>query len=74
MTETVAAPVISPADGSELSEGNNTVTIGCDTEGATVYYTIDGSVPTVGVRYVFRSFPAYIVRNSEGYGSERWDE
>ncbi len=47
MTETVAAPVISPADGSELSEGNNTVTIGCDTEGATVYYTIDGSVPTV---------------------------
>lgn len=47
VTETVAAPVISPADGSELSEGNNTVTIGCDTEGATVYYTIDGSVPTV---------------------------
>ena len=40
----VSTPVISPAGG-EVEEGT-TVTITCATEGATVYYTTDGTEPT----------------------------
>ncbi len=40
----VAKPVISPAGGSYQEA--QTVTISCATEGATIYYTLDGSVPT----------------------------
>ena len=43
--EVVATPVISPAGG-EVEEGT-TVTISCATSGATVYYTTDGSTPTI---------------------------
>ena len=43
--ETVATPVITP-NGGELKYGNNTVSIACDTDGATIYYTIDGTEPT----------------------------
>lgn len=39
----VAKPVISPAGGSYQEA--QTVTISCATEGATIYYTLDGSVP-----------------------------
>lgn len=42
--ETVAAPVISPNGGS--FSGSQKVTITCETEGATIYYTTDGTVPT----------------------------
>ena len=42
--ETVATPVINPAGG-EVQEGA-AVTITCATEGASIYYTIDGTTPT----------------------------
>ena len=40
----VATPVINPAGG-EVEEGT-TVTIACETEGATIYYTTNGDEPT----------------------------
>ena len=40
----VATPVINPAGG-EVEEGT-TVTISCPTDGATIYYTTDGTEPT----------------------------
>ena len=43
--ETVATPVITP-NGGELKYGNNTVSIACDTDGATIYYTTNGATPT----------------------------
>ena len=39
------APVILPESG-RVFEGSLTVTISCETEGATIYYTTDGSEPT----------------------------
>ncbi len=42
--ETVATPTFTPAEG-EYTEAQN-VTIACTTEGATIYYTIDGTNPT----------------------------
>lgn len=44
--ETVATPVITPESG-ELAEGD-LITITCDTEGAVIYYTTDGSNPADG--------------------------
>lgn len=44
--ETVATPEFSPASG-ELEEGT-LITITCATEGATIYYTTDGSNPAEG--------------------------
>ncbi|MBR1791962.1 MAG: chitobiase/beta-hexosaminidase C-terminal domain-containing protein [Bacteroidaceae bacterium] len=45
--ETVCAvPVITPADGSTFSTASQEVTISCSTDGATVYYTTDGTEPT----------------------------
>ena len=43
--ETVATPTITP-NGGELKYGNNTVTIACATDGATIYYTTNGATPT----------------------------
>lgn len=42
----VATPVITPANDSSFSGDTQEVTISCGTEGATVYYTLDGSEPT----------------------------
>ena len=43
--ETVATPAITP-NGGELKYGNNTVSIACNTDGATIYYTTNGATPT----------------------------
>lgn len=43
-TETVCAPVFSPAPGTYT--GTQNVTISCDTAGASIRYTTDGSTPT----------------------------
>ena len=45
-TPTCAAPTFSPAAGTYPSAQN--VTIACSTDGATIYYTLDGSEPTTG--------------------------
>ena len=42
--QTVATPTFSPAEGTYYEP--QTVTIACETDGATIYYTIDGTVPT----------------------------
>ena len=42
---TMAAPVISPESG-RIFESSLTVTISCETPGASIYYTTDGSEPT----------------------------
>lgn len=42
--ETVATPTFTPAEG-EYTEAQS-VTIACETEGATIYYTTDGTDPT----------------------------
>lgn len=43
--EQVEAPVISPNGGSDLIEAQ-TVSLSCETEDASIYYTLDGSNPT----------------------------
>ena len=43
-TQTVATPVFSPGEGTYTS--SQTVTITCETEGASIYYTLDESDPT----------------------------
>ncbi len=42
----VAAPVITPADGTVFEGNARKVSITCATAGARVYYTLDGSIPT----------------------------
>ncbi len=42
--ETVATPTFTPAEGTYTSAQN--VTINCETSGATIYYTTNGSTPT----------------------------
>ena len=42
----VAAPVLTPGDGTTFGEEGLTVNASCSTEGATIYYTMDGSEPT----------------------------
>ncbi len=44
VVETVATPVISP-NGGEVESGA-AITITCTTEGATIYYTLDGTTPS----------------------------
>ncbi|MDE6278353.1 MAG: chitobiase/beta-hexosaminidase C-terminal domain-containing protein, partial [Paramuribaculum sp.] len=44
--ETVATPVISPAGG--LVTAGTAVEISCDTQGATIFYTVDGTLPSSG--------------------------
>lgn len=51
VVETVATPVISP-NGGEVESGA-AITITCTTEGATIYYTLDGTTPSAsnGTKY-----------------------
>ena len=44
----VSTPTFDPVDGSDLSSAGPMVTetISCDTTGAIIYYTLDGSTPT----------------------------
>ncbi len=44
--ETVATPVIFPSGG--IVTAGTAVEIGCATQGATIYYTVDGSLPSSG--------------------------
>lgn len=49
----VENPVISPADGSIFKTPTCTVTITCETEGASIYYTTNGRTPTATARYLY---------------------
>ena len=43
--EQVAAPTITPADGTMFAESSKTVSLECATQEAFIYYTIDGTMP-----------------------------
>ena len=47
------APVIAPVDGTEFRSDTCEVTISCPTDGAEIYYTLDGSTPNRdnGIKY-----------------------
>lgn len=51
VVETVATPAISPASG-EVASGTE-ISISCATDGATIYYTLDGTTPSAsnGAKY-----------------------
>lgn len=55
--ETVKTPAISPAGGT-ITSGTQ-VSIGCPTEGADIYYTIDGSEPTTASTRFLEPFAVY---------------
>lgn len=57
-TPTVATPVFTPAGGSYNSATNVTVT--CDTIGAAIYYTTNGSTPTTSDNYTFSGGTIYV--------------
>ena len=58
--ETVATPRIYP-NGGEIEEGTE-ITISCDTQGATIYYSIDGSEPNIEYETAFTLTEAATVR------------
>ncbi|MCR4826982.1 MAG: chitobiase/beta-hexosaminidase C-terminal domain-containing protein, partial [Bacteroidales bacterium] len=41
----VAAPTFDPVSGTEFGDEGLSVTLSCETEGASIYYTLDGSTP-----------------------------
>ena len=47
----VAAPVVTPADGTVFTEGSCTVTLACATEGAVIYYSPKGATPRLTEAY-----------------------
>ena len=58
--ETMATPRIYP-NGGEIEEGTE-ITISCDTQGATIYYSIDGSEPNIEYETAFTLTEAATVR------------
>ena len=52
----VATPTFSPESG-EVFTGQGWVELSCTTEGATIYYTLDGAVPTPGASGTFTYDP-----------------
>ena len=58
--ETVATPRIYP-NGGEIEEGTE-IAISCDTQGATIYYSIDGSEPNIEYETAFTLTEAATVR------------
>ena len=50
---TIENPVITPADGATFTGDSCTVTITCATEGATIYYSTDGSTPRPANRFKY---------------------
>ena len=61
----VAAPTVTPGDGTVFTENSCTVTITCATDGADIYYNI-GSAPRATSRYLY-SGPFTITDTSEIY-------
>ena len=61
----VAAPTVTPGDGTVFTESSCTVTISCATDGADIYYNI-GSAPRATSRYLY-SGPFTITDTSEIY-------
>lgn len=55
---TVDMPIIEPS-GAEFENTSQEVSIGCDTDGATIYYTTDGSDPKVNGREYKHPFTIY---------------
>ena len=55
---TVDAPVIEPS-GAEFENVSQTVSLSCPTDGATIFYTIDGSDPKVNGREYTKPFTIY---------------
>ena len=51
--ENVADPVISPADGTVFKTASCTVTITCETEGASIYYSANGRTPRATSAYLY---------------------
>ena len=47
----VATPTFNPASGAEFGNDGLQVTISCETTGARIYYTLDGSTPDDGSNY-----------------------
>jgi len=60
----VADPVITPPDGSTFSSASCRVTIACATDGASVYYTTNGTTPQTSSKYRY-SGPFDIFGTSE---------
>ena len=61
---TISAPKASIASGSEVERGTQ-ITLSCETEGATIYYTLDGSCPCDenGSRMVYDGTPIVITED-----------
>ena len=49
----VAEPVIDPPDGTVFKTETCTVTITCESDGASIYYTTNGRTPTATSRYLY---------------------